>query len=579
MVSDGGPPSELPRQMVGEGEGGRSMTLFRGAGSVSPRGGNSARPSRRGVLRVAGGAALAGFLAACGGGSSSSDKSGSSGTTAPQGTSAAATIVRGGKLRIGVEAQPTNLDPQVGTGGGDHTYVWAMHENLVTYDEKFNPMPQLAEKWELADPQTIVFTLRKGVKFHDGTDFNAEAVKTNIARVIDPATTSTARGQILVVDRVETPDPGTAIFKLKTPSAPLVLNLSDRGGMMMSPAAIEKFGKDIGRNPVGTGAFKFAEWVKDARVTVRRNDTYWNKDGQGGALPYLDEIVWQVIPEEEVRLSNLEAGQLDVLDGMQAISFVKLKDNSKVSLLRREGFGSIHLRLNLARPPLDNVNLRRALAWAIDRPSINKTVHLGLITTGASPIGPAHDWAFYPELQQKIGLDVAKAKSYLQAGGSPDGFSLSSESSPADKTPEVVKEQFAKLGIKLSLDPQQVPTKFYSGNDDSFLTTSFSIRADPDGTMFELYSSQGAYNAAGRLTKGQYIPDPRLEDLLKRAQQTYDPKERASIYHQAEEIIVMDAHGVFWGWLDKRWALTTKLRGFALGAEGKGHYTTTSMGG
>lgn len=538
------------------------------------------RWSRRSALGVAGSAGLAGLIAAaCGGGSSTDPKSGAGGPSSAIAPSDAGTVTRGGRVRIGVSAEPSSLDPQVGTAGYDHTFVWSMFENLVSYDAKFNATPQLAEKWEVVDPQTLRLSLRPGVKFHDGTDFNAEAVKTNLARVIDPATKSTARGQILVVDRVETPDPLTAVLKLKTPSAPLLLNLSDRGGMMMSPAALAKYGADVGRNPVGTGAFKFVDWVKDSRVTVRRNEAYWGKDERGGALPYLDELVWQVVPEEEVRLSNLDAGQLDVLDGLQAISFVKLKENAKIKPLRTEGFGTMHIRLNLARGPLNNVNLRRAMAWGIDRDAIIKTVHLGLATTGVSPIGPAHQWAFYPDLQKKIGLDLTKAKQYLQAGGAPDGYTLSIETNPADQTPEVVKEQFAKLGIKLTLDPQQVATKFYSGNDEAFLTTSFSIRADPDGTMSELYSKDGAYNAAGRLTKGEYVENPELEDLLKKATQTYDTKERAKLYNRAEEIIVMDAHGIFWGWLDKRWAVSNKVRGFVLGAEGKGHYTTTSMVG
>lgn len=485
------------------------------------------------------------------------------------------TVVRGGRLRIGVASEPTSLDPHVGTAGYDHTFLWALHDNIVAYDDNFNAIPQLAEKWELPDPLTIVFSLRKGVTFHDGTGFNSESVRFNIARVIDPATTSTARGQISVVDRVETPDPYTAVFKLKRPSAPLILNLGDRGGMIISPAAVEKYGDAIGRNPIGTGPFRFVEWVKDSRVTLRRNESYWGKDSSGHALPYLDEIIWQVVPEEEVRLSNIAAGQLDALDGLEAISYVKLRDNPRVKLLRREGFGTIHLRLNLARPPINNVNLRRAMAWAVDRAAINKIVHLGLITTGVSPIGPAHAWAFYPELQNKIGLDLAKARQFLREGGAPDGFSFTAEASPQDKTPEVLQEQLAKVGIKMNIDPQRVATKFYSGNDDAFVTTSFSIRADPDGTMFELYSSQGAYNAAGRLTKGHFVADQRLEDLLKKAQETYDTNERAALYHQAEEIIVLDAHGVFWGWLDKRWALAQNVRGFVLGGEGKGRYITT----
>jgi peptide/nickel transport system substrate-binding protein len=553
-----------------EGDDMKQRAFERGSGAIT----------RRGLLRGAAagsGLGLAALVAAACGGAGGGGEGGS--PQAGTNTGPAGTPRRGGRVRVGVQAEPTSLDPQVGTGGGDHTFVWSIFNNIVTYDDKFSPKPELAESWEVVDPTTLRFKLRQGVTFHDGTPFDAEAVKVNVARVVDPATKSTARGQILVVDRVETPDPGTAVLKLKNPSAPLLLNLADRGGMIISPAALQKFGGDIGRNPVGTGAFKFGEWVKDSRVVVRRNEQYWQKDAAGNPLPYLDELIWQVVPEEEVRLSNVDAGQLDVLDGLQAISHVKLKDNNRVTLQRMEGFGTMHLRLNLARPVLNNVNLRRAMAWAIDREAINKTVHLGLTTTGVSPIGPAHQWAFYPDLQKRISLDQNRARAALQAGGMPNGYTLSTETNPADKTPEVVKEQFSKVGITLNLDPQQVATKFYSGNDDSFLTTSFSIRADPDGTMSELYAKDGAYNAAGRLTKGEHLENAELEELLKKAAQTYDIPERAKLYNRAEEIIVMDAHGVFWGWLDKRWAVSTRVQGFVLGAEGKGHYTTAWLRG
>lgn len=531
------------------------------------------RLTRRQILQVASlGAGLA--VVGCGG-NSTAKKQTSAGSSAASTATSGAVVARGGKLTVGTSADPTSLDPQVGTGGNDHTYVWTMHDNLTTYDDQFNPKPQLATKWEQTDPQTIVFTLRSGVKFHDGTDFDANAVKTNIERVIDPATKSTARGQILVVDSVEVPDATTAVFHLKTPSAPLILNLADRGGMMMSPTAIQKYGNQIGLHPVGTGSFKFVEWITNSHVTVQRNEAYWGKDATGGALPYLDQITWQTIPQEEVRLSGIESGQLDILDAIQDISYVKLKGNTKVTLTKKDDSGVAHMRLNLARPNINNVNLRRAMAWAIDRNAIMQTVHLGNGQAGVSVIGPAQAWAYDAPLQKQMGQDLAKAKQFLAAGGQPNGFAISAEIDPQDQTGQVMKEQLSKVGIQLNLDPQQVATKFYSGNDDAFITKEFSIRADPDGTIFEIFSSKGSYNAASRLTNGKFVADPKLDSLLMQAQQVYPHDQRAALYHQAEEIIVMDAHAVIWGWPSHNWALVPKVHSFVLGGEGKGHYTTT----
>lgn len=268
--------------------------------------------SRRVFVRGVTGAGLGlagAYLAACGGGGGAARS-----TTQPSApaTGAAAAVKPGGTLKLAYGLEPSSLDPHVGNSGGDDYYWYSMFDNLVAYDQKFVSQPDLslAQKWEIADPTTIVFQLRPGVKFHDGTDFNAEVVKWNIERVLNPDVKSTARSFLLSIDRVETPDPLTARFVLKEPNAALMGLLGGRGGAMVSRAAVEKLGKEFGSRPVGTGPFQFVEWAPGDHVTVKKNPSYWGKDANGVPLPYLDQVIYRIIPDPTVSFANLTTGEV-----------------------------------------------------------------------------------------------------------------------------------------------------------------------------------------------------------------------------------------------------------------------------
>src|SRR4051794_7068237 len=200
---------------------------------------------------------------------------------------------KGGMLRIGLSTEAVTMDPHLSGSKIDRQIYHNIYEPLVMLDNKLQIKPSLAESWTQPDPKTLIFKLRQGVKFHDGTDFDAEAVKFNFDRMQDPATKSVRTGEIANVQNAEVVDKNTVKLNLKKPDAALLATLTDRAGMIISPAAVKKFGPDIQRNPVGTGPFQFVEWLKDDHLSAKKFDAYWDKN----AGPYLDGLRYRPIPD------------------------------------------------------------------------------------------------------------------------------------------------------------------------------------------------------------------------------------------------------------------------------------------
>ena len=220
----------------------------------------------------------------------------------------------GGKLRVAFQIAPGALDPVVGRSGGDHYYWRPIVDQLVDADPSLNPRPEtsLATSWDVSDPKKVVLNLRKGVQFHDGTPFNAEAVKFNIERMLDPATKATPRAAFTAIDKVDVVDEDIVRFSLTRPWGSVLSTLADRGGAMNSPTAVKAMGPDYIFKPVSTGPFKIAEYVSGSHVRYVRNDKYWGRDAAGNPLPYLDEVVMNIVPDPTVQVSALRAGEIDL---------------------------------------------------------------------------------------------------------------------------------------------------------------------------------------------------------------------------------------------------------------------------
>jgi len=511
------------------------------------------RVSRRQALGVVGTGAVAAYLAACGGNDNKSDSSPAAGGQATAvGTQLAAAEGQetkfaqgtfGGKMTVGVTLEPGTLDTAIPLSGGDTVFLSTMYNPLVVLDHFVpNPKLSLAEKWEVVDPTTITFTLRQGVKFHDGTDFDAESVKWNFSRILDPATKSAARSNLLDIDRVEATDKNTAKFVLKSPNATLLTSLATvYGAGMASRTAVEKWGKEFTSHPVGTGPFIFDQWVPGSHVTVKRNPNYWEKDASGKALPYLNEVTIQAIPDDTVRYANLQTGDIQYA-GINQKDWAAAEKNSDVAMVKGLPGAPVNsvLVFNFDKSPADNVNLRKAMAFALDPSVVAKNVYFGYAEVDPSGMRQPESWSYAPVPGRPV-YDVSKAKEFLKAGGQPDGFNVNviTYTSPQiNQQTEVYQEQWSKVGIKAQITTQDVTT----GTDSFFVKGLFPVYSTSwSGTSFEpnspaslIYSKDAYYNPMKKPVS------PELDDLIIKGRQTYDLEERKKIYQRIEEITLVE---------------------------------------
>lgn len=246
-------------------------------------------------------------------------------------------------LTVGLDSDPPNLDPLLSSALVDRQVQNQIFDKLVDLDENLKPVPMLATGWSVEENATVyVFKLRPGVRFHDGTEFNAAAVKFNLDRY-RTAQGSRRAGELASVKEVQVVDNLTVKVILKEPFAPLLAILSDRSGMMVSPAAVQKLGPDFGNSPVGTGPFKFVERRRQDRITLVKNENYWMK-----GLPKVDELVYRPFPDDDVRTANLLSGAVGVITPVAAKDLEAIRKNPNLSALTFAaiGYQGIYLNVN-----------------------------------------------------------------------------------------------------------------------------------------------------------------------------------------------------------------------------------------
>lgn len=507
-----------------------------------------ARLSRREVLRRAaalglGATAFSSLLAACGGATNMpTTTTGGAGGGTP--AASGGTPKKGGSIKAGLDSDIANLDPMRSSLLVDRQVLYNLYDSLVAIDTNLKIIPALAESWETPDEKTYVFKLRKGVKFHDGTDFNADAVKWNIERALTDKN-SRRKSEIDSIQSVDIVDPYTVKFNLKAPFAPLLANLVDRAGMMVSPKAAQAGGEDFTRKPVGggTGPFKFGEWVKDDHITLERNPDYWKKDSSGTQLPYIDKLTYRPIPDETVALTNLKTGDLDAGFVVPAKDYTGVKQSNELVLRDTPGLAFASIQLYTQAEPFNKKELRQAVAEALNRDQIIKTVFFGVGQPAYGPIPPP-SWAFDKSFTPYSG-DVNKAKEYLKQAGKPDGFSfemkVSSGSPTTTQLAQLIKDQLAKAGITLNITQMEFTKIVQDQQNGNFQATliGWSGRIDPDGNMYNHFHTGGSFNDAKYSNK-------QVDDLLEKARQTNDEAKRRDYYQQAQKQIVDDAPLVFY---------------------------------
>jgi peptide/nickel transport system substrate-binding protein len=494
---------------------------------------------RRGVALVLAGAMVAGLLSAA----------------AAQGGR------RGGTLRAGLDSDPPNMDPHRSTAAVDRQVYQSLYDKLVDTDQNLAVVPMLATSWTISpDGKTVTFTLRRGVTFHDGTPFNAEAVVYNFGRMRDPNFPSARRSEIGPIQKVTATDPYTVQIVLEKPYSPLLYVLTDRAGMMVSPAAAQKEGTDFALHPVGTGAFRFVEKIPQDHITLERNPDYW---AQGE--PYLDRIIYRPFADDNARVANVKSGDVDIINivplpQVKQLAKEAAEPGARFRLLEHGAFQWQGIWLNTTRPPFDNKALRQAFNATIDRNVIADVVLQGTAYPAYSffPNGtPAYDPTW------KIpARNLALAREKLQAAGLPGGFSFTLLTLPGEQQQAIaqaVQAMAAEAGIRLTIQIIEFGTMLQTLDHLQHQAglLGWSGRPDPD---FDIYpfmtqSGIGSFNNAG-------YADSKVQTLLDAARLLNDLTQRKRAYRQVTEILADDVPYV-WLYFPKEYKLlSTKVQGF-----------------
>ncbi|HEY4024936.1 MAG TPA: ABC transporter substrate-binding protein [Candidatus Dormibacteraeota bacterium] len=490
------------------------------------------------------------FLGACGG------AGGTGGTTngAPK---------TGGTLKVAQETEINSLDPNTSGLVVEREIYYNMYDSLLGIDAKLNFVPELATRWTYTDDRTLVLTLRKDVKFQDGTDFNADAVKFNLERYMTSTDPAAARKSDLAsVQSVEVQDPATAVLHLKRPDATLLAALVDRAGMILSPTAIKQLGANLAQTPTGAGSgpFEFVEWKRDDHLTLKRNANYWRKDRAGHALPYLDQLVYRPITDLNATLASLKTSDVDmarVVAGKD-VDAVKADPNLVYRNTPSLGYGGFYL--NRSAPPFNDPAKAKAVALAVDRAQILKNV---LFNVGVVSYGPitAASWAFDPAEKIYDKPDPEKAKATAT------GFSFTLKTANTQdqiQIGQLIQAQLAKAGITVNLLPEDfgkltLETRVQHQFQASL--AGWSGRIDPDGNMYAFFHTGGSFN------DGLYS-NPQVDQLLEQGRATTDQAKRKPLYQEAQRIIVGDAAYVFTTDPATPQITSRKVQGFTLIPDG-----------
>ena len=462
-------------------------------------------------------------------------------------------------LRIGLAEDPDVLDPTLARTYVGRIVFASICDKLFDVDEKLAVVPQLALSHETSeDGKSLTIKLRPNVKFHDGEPFNAEAAKFSFERHMT-MNGSFRKPDLAPVDKVEVVDPLTVRLILKAPSSPLIAQLTDRAGMMVSPKAAKEAGDKFGLKPVCAGPYKFVERVQQDRIVVERFADYWNKDNV-----HIDRITYLPIVDGTVRLANLKSGGLDLLERLLATDIKEVKSDSKLKLNAIPDLSYQGLTINVAngdkaKNPLgSNAKVRQALELALDRDAINQVVFNGEFVPGNQWVGPSN--FYYQKSVPVPKRDIAKAKALIKEAGvqTPIAIDFMVPQGAENKaTAEVIQAMAAEAGFDMKLRVTEFATSLKSaeaGDFQAFLI-GWSGRTDPDGNLYTFHACKAPNN------NGRYC-NPEVDKLLNEARTYADPAKRKPVYEKVAKTLLTEGHIIYLYHRKVLIAQTTKLDGF-----------------
>jgi peptide/nickel transport system substrate-binding protein len=435
-------------------------------------------------------------------------------------------------LRIALREDPDILDPTLSRTYVGRIVYMALCDKLFDINERLELVPQLATAFRWEDPKTLLITLRDGVRFHDGTAMDAEAVRYSLNRHLTMQG-SFRRSEIADMEAIEVVDAKTVRIRLKAPSASFMAALTDRAGMIVSPRAAEAAGRDFGRAPVCAGPFRFVERVAQERIVVERFPEYWD-----AANVHIQRVTYLPIPDNTVRLANLQSGAVEFAERMEPddIATIRRNRNLTVHAVDELGYQSItinHANGDRANTPLGrDARVRQAFELAIDRAAIIQVVYEGMYTPTRQPFPPANPFHVrdFPATQR----NVERARALLREAGvtTPLRIEMTVPNNPdLRQVGEVVQAMVAEAGFDLQLRAMEFASSLQAARRGDFqlYLVGWSGRTDPDGNIFTFTVSNGGQN------DGRYT-NPEVDRLLNAARSELDIEKRKDLYAQAVRI-------------------------------------------
>ncbi len=477
-------------------------------------------------------------------------------------------------LVVGQIAEPKSMDPQAVTAVNDFRILVNIYDGLVRFqDGALEVEPALAESWEISeDGKTYTFQLKQGVTFHDGSSFNAEAVKFTFDRMLDENHPYYDTGPFPLsfffssVEETEVVDETTVRFHLSEPYAPFLSNLAYPTGLIVSPAAVEQNGADFGRNPSGTGPFQFRLWESNRQVALEQNPDYW--DG----TPSLRGVVFRPITDANARVSEMLSGGVDLMVEVPPDNVSLFADDPQFKMYEQAGPHLWFLILNTKEAPLDDVRMRQAINYAIDKQTLVEDVLQGTATVATGPVPAAFAWAYNEELEP-YPHDPEKAKALINEAGYSDGaevtfFVTEGGSGMLDPVPmaTAIQADLAEVGIDAKIETYEWNTFLdlvnagLEGKAD--MAEMAWMTNDPDTLPFLALRTE-ALPANGGFNSG-YYSNPEVDALLEEARRATDQEERARLYKEMQEIVYEDAPWAFIASWKQNAATAANVENFSL---------------
>jgi len=458
---------------------------------------------------------------------------------------AAQQAVRGGTLTFATGADPDSLDPQNTQSNPGEQVNRMMHENLVRFSAKMQLEPALAESWLASkDGLTWTFKLRKGVKFHDGTPFAAKAVKYFFDRVLGDEKPFKASLYTPVVQGAEVIDDSTVRVILKQPFGAFLFIMAHSAGAIVSPAAHQKWGKDLALHPVGTGPFKFVEWMKGDHVTMERNDGYW------GGAPNLDRVVVKTVREDQARVLMLESGDADLIVNIPTEEIPRLRKDARFTIESSPTARALFIAINVKKKPFDDVRVRQALNYAVNRDAIVKELFQNNAQVVASHVSPLQNGyaqlAGYPydpkkskELLAQAGQPALKVKLWSPKGRFVKDYELA----------QAVQQDLAAVGVEATLSTMEWGAYLAATKTPAEQTPRelFLLGWSPStgearwGTFPILHSSQLAPKGDNR----GFFVSRGLDEAIDKATLATTDQARLGALREAQQIAIKEAPYIF----------------------------------